>query len=104
MASVTALTLINCQILEKSWQYRLRDRTTYLDDGAAQALQGWLAVRGEHRGTIFHPLRKGGKIEMRPLSDQAVLDILQQRGKEASIADFSPHDFKGRQSPLDPAR
>lgn len=31
---------------------------------------------------------------MREVSDQAVLDILQQRSKEASIADFSPHDFR----------
>ncbi len=71
-----------------------KDRTTYLDDGAAAALLSWLAVRGEHKGTIFHPLRKGGKIEMRSMSDQAVLDILQERGKEAQVASFSPHDFR----------
>jgi integrase len=52
-------------------------------------------VRGEHKGTtIFHPLRKGGKIEMRSLSDQAVLDIMHERGKQAQIVDFSPHDFR----------
>ncbi len=71
-----------------------KDRTTYLDDGAAAALLAWLAVRGEHKGTIFHPLRKGGLIEMRSMSDQAVLDILQERGLEAQVADFSPHDFR----------
>lgn len=54
----------------------------------------WLAVRGTHPGTLFHPLRKGGRIELRSMSDQAVLDILQSRGKEASIASFSPHDFR----------
>ncbi len=71
-----------------------KDRTTYLDHGASQALLAWLAVRGEHKGTIFHPLRKGGKIEMRSLSDQAVLDIIHERGKQAQVADFSPHDFR----------
>ncbi len=71
-----------------------KDRTTYLDDGAAAALLAWLAVRGEHKGTIFHPLRKGGKIETRAMSDQAVLDILLERGKEAQVASFSPHDFR----------
>lgn len=73
-----------------------KDRTTYLDDGAATALLAWLAVRGEHKGTIFHPLRKGGKIEMRSLSDQAVLDIIHERGREAQVADFWPHDFRRR--------
>ena len=71
-----------------------KDRTTYLDDGAAAALLNWLAVRGEHKGTIFHPLRKGGKIEMRSMSDQAVLDIMHERGNQAQVADFSPHDFR----------
>ncbi len=28
------------------------------------------------------------------MTDQAVLDILRQRGKEAQIASFSPHDFR----------
>jgi site-specific recombinase XerD len=28
------------------------------------------------------------------MTDQAVLDILRQRGKEAHIASFSPHDFR----------
>ena len=28
------------------------------------------------------------------MTDQAVLDILQQRGKEAQIPSFSPHDFR----------
>ncbi len=71
-----------------------KDRTTYLDDGAAAALLDWLALRGEHKGTIFHPLRKGGKIEMRSLSAQAVLDIIHERGNQAQIASFSPHDFR----------
>ena len=31
---------------------------------------------------------------MRSMSDQAVLDILQERGKEAQVASFSPHDFR----------
>lgn len=71
-----------------------KDRTTYLDDGAAAALKDWLNWRGNLPGSLFYPLRRGGKIEIRSLSDQAVLDILRQRGKEASIASFSPHDFR----------
>jgi site-specific recombinase XerD len=39
-------------------------------------------------------LRKGGKIEMRSMSDQAVLDIMHERGLEAQVASFSPHDFR----------
>lgn len=71
-----------------------KDRTTYLDDGAAAALEDWLKWRGDEPGALFYPTRKGGKLEARRMTDQAVLDILQQRGKEAQIPSFSPHDFR----------
>ena len=71
-----------------------KDRTNYLDDGATAALTDWLRWRGEEPGALFYPTRKGGKVEARRMTDQAVLDILQQRGKEANLASFSPHDFR----------
>ncbi len=71
-----------------------KDRTTYLDDGAAAALLDWLHWRGNLPGPLFYPTRRGGRIEIRSMTDQAVLDILRQRGQEASIASFSPHDFR----------
>ena len=71
-----------------------KDRTVYLDDGATAALLDWLNWRGDEPGTVFYPTRRGGRLEARPMTDQAVLDILRQRGKEAQIASFSPHDFR----------
>lgn len=71
-----------------------KDRTVYLDDGATAALTDWLMWRGSEPGALFYPTRKGGKVEARPMTDQAVLDILRQRGKEAQIAPFSPDDFR----------
>ena len=71
-----------------------KDRTNYLDDGATAALTDWLSWRGEESGALFYPTRRGGNLESRRMTDQAVLDILRQRGKEAQIASFSPHDFR----------
>ncbi len=71
-----------------------KDRTTYLDDGAAAALADWLIWRGDEPGVLFYPTRKGGRLQVRRMTDQAVLDILQQRGKEANLTSFSPHDFR----------
>ena len=70
-----------------------KDRTIYLDNGAVTALTDWLIWRQEQSGALFYPTRKGGKVEQRRMTDQAVLDILRQRSKEAQIAPFSPHDF-----------
>lgn len=71
-----------------------KDRTVYLDDGATAALLDWLILRGNESGALFYPTRRGGKVEARRMTDQAVLDILRQRGKEANLASFSPHDFR----------
>ena len=54
----------------------------------------WLICQGEEPGALFYPTRKGGRLEARRMTDQAVLDILRQRGKEAQIPSFSPHDFR----------
>lgn len=64
---------------------RDKDRTTYLDDGAAAALADWLIWRGDEPGALFYPTRKGGKLEARQMTDQAVLDILQQRGRRQTL-------------------
>ncbi len=71
-----------------------KDRTIYLDNGAAAALSDWLIWRQGEVGALFYPTRKGGLIEQRRMTDQAVLDILRQRGLEAQIRSFSPHDFR----------
>jgi integrase len=71
-----------------------KDRTTYLDGGAAAALWDWLAVRGATPGPLLCPVNKGGRITIRRLSDQAVLGALQKRAKQATVKRFSPHDLR----------
>jgi integrase len=71
-----------------------KDRTTYLDGGAAAALADWLAVRGATAGPLLCPVNKGGRITIRRLSDQAVLGALQKRAAQAKVRIFSPHDLR----------
>lgn len=71
-----------------------KDRTTYLDGGAAAALADWLLVRGTAAGPLLCPVNKAGKITIRRLSDQAVLGALQKRAKQATVKAFSPHDLR----------
>jgi site-specific recombinase XerD len=97
-SEVVALDLADWNMVDNCLTVRSgkgdKDRTTYLDEGAAAALSDWLIWRGEEAGALFYPTRRGGKVERRRMTDQAVLDILRQRGKEANIASFSPHDFR----------
>jgi len=72
----------------------MKDRMTYLPEGANAAVQDWLAIRGDEPGPLLYPVDKAGQITLRRLSDQAVMFVLQKRADESSVAAFSPHDFR----------
>lgn len=69
-------------------------RIVYLPDGALAAVKAWLEVRGNSPGVLLNPIRRGGHIEAKSMTDQAVMVILRKRGVQAGVATFSPHDFR----------
>ena len=71
-----------------------KDRTVYLPSEALSYVENWLKVRGSKPGALLCPIRKGGKIEIRQMTPQAVLLLVQKRAKQAGVASFSPHDFR----------
>lgn len=73
---------------------RNKARTTYLSNGAKQAMADWLAIRGSVPGPLFWPVNKGGKLQPRRMTAQAVYNILQKRGQQAKVKGFTPHDLR----------
>ncbi len=71
-----------------------KDRLVYLPSSAIAYLNRWLNIRGHSPGALLCPIRKGGKIQYRCMSSQAVLLIVQKRAIEAGVESFSPHDFR----------
>lgn len=71
-----------------------KERLAYLESGADQALSDWLIVRGAWEGPLVCAVRKGGTVEERRVSDQAIYNVLVKRGSEARVAAFSPHDLR----------
>jgi len=71
-----------------------KSRTVYLPQGALAAVKDWLRVRGDTEGALICPVRRGGHIELRRMTDQAVMTMLLRRAKKAQVATFSPHDFR----------
>lgn len=69
-------------------------RKVYLPDDAISLVEAWLDVRGRKPGPLICHVRKGGIVELRPLSPDAVLKILRSRGNRAGLSQFSPHDFR----------
>lgn len=73
---------------------RRKERTAYLANGAARAMEDWLLVRELDPGPLFWPINKGGRLENRRLTTQAIYNVLKKRAKEAGVSTFSPHDMR----------
>jgi len=101
-----------------------QQRTAYITNSAAEALNEWLPIRGNEPGALFVEVSKGEKIltqreemiiqrfgeicgEKTPnkkagqkvyrsstMTTQAIYNMLAKRGREAGLRNFSPHDMR----------
>ena len=71
-----------------------KERTVYLPDGAKAALIKWILIRGNAPGSLLCPVRRGGHIEIKQMTDQAVMLIVEKRAALAGVGKLSPHDFR----------
>jgi site-specific recombinase XerD len=71
-----------------------KDRLGYAANGARDALEAWIAVRGAEPGALFVHVNKAGRVVVRRLTDQSVLHVLRKRAEEGAVAPFSPHDLR----------
>jgi len=63
-----------------------------------QALSRWLNRRGSTPGPLFNPINKGGRIEIRRLSEQAIYVACHKRAAEAGLPPVSPEDLRRAQA------
>lgn len=71
-----------------------KERIVNVVGAAKDALDDWLALRGNWAGAIFPQVRRGGHIIQTGLSGQAFYDMLAERARQAGVKDFSPHDLR----------
>jgi len=71
-----------------------KDRIGYATNGSKEAIEAWVRVRGSAPGPLFYPVNKGGNLQARRLTDQAVLYVLEKRAAQARITHCSPHDMR----------
>jgi integrase len=69
-------------------------RRLVVPEPARQALDRWLRIRGREAGPLFNPVNKGGRIERRRLSEQAIYIACQKRAVEAGLPPTSPEDLR----------
>ena len=71
-----------------------KERNVYAPTGGREAIAAWIDRRGSWSGTLLCPVRKGGHVEQRAMTDQAVLLRLRTLAKRAHVAPFTPHDLR----------
>jgi site-specific recombinase XerD len=74
---------------------RNKQRKAHVTNGALEALRDWLDIRGPETGALFVAINKGGKLDTsKPMTAQAVYNLLYKRAQEANVKQFSPHDMR----------
>jgi site-specific recombinase XerD len=73
---------------------RSKERTGYMVNAAKDALDKWLSVRGTTPGALFVRVNKGGNLGTEKLNTATIYQMLEKRGIEAGIRQFSPHDLR----------
>ena len=71
-----------------------KDRVVFLPAGGRRAVENWIARRGAWPGALLCPIRRGGALEERGMTAQAILLRVRHLAKRAGIARISPHDLR----------
>jgi site-specific recombinase XerD len=71
-----------------------KQRAVYVTNGAKQALDDWLAVRGADPGPLFLAINKGGRVLDHGISGQAIARVLRKRADQAGVGEMTPHDLR----------
>lgn len=69
-------------------------RVVHATNGGRAALDAWRAVRGLEAGPLLGTVTKGGRVQIRRVTPQAVYVRLAALGERAGVAKFSPHDMR----------
>ena len=71
-----------------------KERLVPIANGAQDALDDWLIIRGDAAGPLFWPIRRGGHLHPGRITTQAVYNMLRKRAKQAGVKKLSPHDLR----------
>ncbi len=73
-----------------------KEREVPLNDGAAAAIERWLACRGQAPGKLFVRIDRWGNLDKHchGMTTQAVYEIVEKRVAQAGLPPLSPHDFR----------
>jgi integrase len=71
-----------------------KTRVLPIDDGAQDALEDWIIVRGDEPGRMFWGVNKGGNISNKRLNVRAVNELYEKRAAVVNVENTHFHDLR----------
>jgi len=71
-----------------------KERTVFTANGAKDALDDWIEIRGKDPGPLFVRIRKGGELTGGRISTTSLGRMLKKRQAQAELESFSWHDMR----------
>ena len=62
--------------------------------GGKEAIDAWIASRGDWPGAVLCPVTKGGTVQRRPMGAQAVMMRVRAIAKQAGVDPVTPNDLR----------
>ena len=72
---------------------RRDERQVYVTDGGKEAIDAWIAIRGDWSGALLCPVR-GGRIQTKAMTDQAVMLRVCTLAQQARVDPVTPNDLR----------
>jgi integrase/recombinase XerD len=91
-SEVAALRLADYE--PRSGRLTVAKETIRLAPEERALLKNWIGYRGRAQGPLFRPMRKGGVIERRRMSGQAIALIVAERAEQGRLGPVSPEDLR----------
>ena len=70
------------------------ERQVYATDGGKEAIDAWIEHRGDWPGALLCPVAKGGRIQPRDMTDQAVMMRVRAIAEQAGVDPVTPNDLR----------
>ena len=70
------------------------ERQVYATNGGKKAIDAWTASRGDWPGALLCPVAKGGRIQQRAMTAQAVMVRVRTIAEQAGVDLVTPNDLR----------
>ena len=93
-SEAVALQLADYDQMSGAITVRHDERQVYATNGGKEAIDAWIASRGDWPGALLCPVAKGGRIQPRDMSAQAVMVRVHAIAEQAGVDLVTPNDLR----------